>query len=118
MQEELSALNLIVSAYLDFAELQAQGRRAMYMKDWITKLDSFLRLSERDVLTHAGKVSHDEAMKKVELEYERFRSKQDELPQSVDRDFERAVDEIKQISSEIPKKAATLAEKLPPQRKK
>ena len=50
-QEEVAALNLIVSAYLDFAELQATSRRPMHMADWIGKLDDFLRLSERDILT-------------------------------------------------------------------
>jgi len=57
-QEEIESLNLVVSAYLDFAELQARSHRPMHMADWITKLDDFLRLSERDVLNHAGKISH------------------------------------------------------------
>ena len=57
--EELDALNKIVTAYLEFAEVQALNRRPMYMADWIAKLDDFLRLSERDVLSHAGRVSHE-----------------------------------------------------------
>ena len=57
-KEEMEALNLIVSAYLDFAELQARGHPPMYMRDWITKPDAFLRLSERNVLTSAGKIFH------------------------------------------------------------
>ncbi len=52
--------------YLDFAELQALNRRLMYMKDWIAKLDDFMRLSERDILTHAGKISHDAALAKAD----------------------------------------------------
>lgn len=119
VQEELSALNLIVSAYLDFAELQALGRKPMYMRDWIVKLDSFLQLSERHVLTHAGKISHDDAMKKAELEYDKFRTKQDELASPVDQDFERAVNEIKKIGSPNPKKPVRRSKKkLPPKRKK
>ena len=55
--EELDTLNRIVSLYLDFAELQAQGHQPMYMKDWIQKLDDFLKLSGKELLTHAGKVS-------------------------------------------------------------
>ena len=51
---------MIVSAYLDFAELQARSRRAMHMSDWIAKLDDFLHLSDRDILTHAGKTLHDD----------------------------------------------------------
>ena len=57
--EELDTLNRIVSMYLDFAELQALNRKPMYMRDWIAKLDDFLRVSERDILTHAGRVSHE-----------------------------------------------------------
>lgn len=61
--EEIESLNLIVSAYLDFAELQARSRRPMHMADWISKLDDFLRLSERDILQHAGQISHQVAEK-------------------------------------------------------
>ncbi len=60
-EDELDTLNRIVSFYLEFAELQAKNRRAMHMQDWISKLDDFLRLSERDILTHAGKIAHDDA---------------------------------------------------------
>ncbi len=114
--EELSALNLIVSAYLDFAELQAQGRKPMYMKDWITKLDGFLQLSERDVLTHAGKVSHDSAVKKAESEFDKFRLKQDELPSSIDQDFERVVDVIQKIGKQ--KSTLSRSKKQPVKQKK
>ncbi len=61
-REEIETLNLIVSAYLDFAELQARNRKPMFMREWIVKLDAFLRLSDRDLLTHAGKVSHETAL--------------------------------------------------------
>ena len=60
-KDEIEALNLIVSAYLDFAELQARSHKPMHMADWIGKLDDFIRLSERDILTHAGNISHREA---------------------------------------------------------
>jgi hypothetical protein len=60
-EAELRALNLIVAAYLDFAELKAVSRRPMSMADWIAKLDDFIRLSDRGVLAHAGTVSHDAA---------------------------------------------------------
>ena len=71
-EEEIELLNMIVNLYLDFAELQARTRTPMYMKDWIVKLDEFLRLSGRDVLTHAGLVSHKEAMEKANAEYAKF----------------------------------------------
>lgn len=60
-EEELKILNLIVSLYLDFAELQALNHNPMSMKDWIAKLDDFLRMASRDILSHAGKISHEEA---------------------------------------------------------
>lgn len=56
--EEIEALNLIVSASLEFAELRAKSKQPMYMRDWIGKLDDFLKLSDREILTHAGKISH------------------------------------------------------------
>ncbi len=71
--EELEALNRIVTAYLEFAELQALNRKPMYMRDWIAKLEDFLRLGDRDILTHAGTISHEQALRKAELEFEKFR---------------------------------------------
>lgn len=105
-KEELDALNLIVSFYLDFAELQAKSRREMTMAGWISKLDDFLRLSERDILTHAGKVSHDRAMEKAEGEYARFAAAQAELPSPVERHFDEAIGEIKRLEGEKSKPAA------------
>ena len=96
-KEELEALNLIVSFYLDFGELQARSRKPMYMRDWIAKLDDFLRLSERDILTHAGTISHDDALAKAEREYEKWRAQQAALPSPVEEHFDRAVEEIKQL---------------------
>lgn len=95
--EELEALNRIVNAYLEFAELQAMNRKPMYMADWIAKLDDFLRLSERQILRHAGKVSHDDAIAKAEREYSRFSAARAELPSPVEKDFEQAVREVKHL---------------------
>ena len=102
-QDELQALNLIVSAYLDFAELQAITRKPMDMADWIAKLDDFIRISDREILTHAGKVSHETAKLKAEAEFEQFRAAQAALPQPVDQHFAEAVDELKQIEGEVEK---------------
>jgi len=99
--EELISLNLIVSAYLDFAELQAISRKPMHMTDWIAKLDDFLRLSDRQILTHAGTVSHETAKLKAETEFERFRTAQDSLPQPVDRHFAEAIQELEQAEIEV-----------------
>jgi hypothetical protein len=70
--EELDALNLIVSAYLDFAELQARSHKPMHMADWIAKLDSFLQLSDRDILTHAGRITHEQAEEAAHAEFAQF----------------------------------------------
>lgn len=74
-ETELDTLNRIVSLYLEFAELQALNRQPMYMKHWIDKLDEFLRLSGRDVLTHAGKVSAEVAHLKAASEYDKYKQK-------------------------------------------
>ncbi len=76
-EDELKQLNLIVSMYLDFAELQATTGRLMKMHDWIQKLDDFLRISEKELLTDAGKVSHKKAVEKARIEYEKYRKAED-----------------------------------------
>jgi hypothetical protein len=89
--EELEALNRIVNAYLEFAELQALSRKPMYMRDWIAKLEDFLRLGDREILTHAGTISHEQALRKAELEFEKFRARQLAEPSQVEKDFDEAV---------------------------
>lgn len=74
-QEEITTLNRIVSLYLDFAELQAEEHRPMYMKDWIAILDDFLRISRKDILTHAGKISAQLAKAKADAEYDKFKER-------------------------------------------
>jgi len=93
-EEELHALNRIVNAYIEFAELQALNRRPMTMRDWIAKLDDFLRLSERELLTHAGRISAESAKAKAEMEYDRYRILTDSQPRPVDADFERMLTAI------------------------
>lgn len=73
--EEIKSLNRIVSLYLDFAEMQAEEHRPMYMKDWINILDDFLRISRKDILTHAGKISAKLAKEKADLEYNKFKER-------------------------------------------
>ena len=74
-QEEIKSLNRIVSLYLDFAEMQAEEHRPMYMKDWINILDDFLRISRKDILTHAGKISAKLAKEKADTEYDKFKER-------------------------------------------
>lgn len=95
--EALDALNRIVTIYLEFAELQALNRKPMYMRDWIAKLDGFLRISNREIIEHAGKISHEEAVEKARMEYEKYRLIHLNDPSPMERHFEKAAKEIKQI---------------------
>jgi len=95
--EELGTLNRIVNAYIEFAELRALQRKVMTMRDWITKLDEFLKLSEHELLDHAGKISAEQAKMKAELEYDRYRVLLDSQPRMVDLDFDQAVTELKKL---------------------
>ncbi len=95
--EELDTLNRIVNAYIEFAELRALQRKVMTMRDWITKLDEFLKLSEHELLDHAGKISAEQAKLKAELEYDRYRALLDSQPRTVDLDFEKAVTDLKKL---------------------
>ena len=74
-KEEITSLNRIVSLYLDFAEMQAEEHRPMYMKDWINILDDFLRISRKDILTHVGKISAKLAKEKADKEYDKFKER-------------------------------------------
>jgi hypothetical protein len=100
--EELDMLNRIVAIYLDFAEIQALNRKPMYMKDWVAKLDDFLRISERDILTHPGKVSHAEAMVRARGEYERYRKQMLETLSPVEQHFLEAIDKVKELTGKQP----------------
>lgn len=86
-QEELEALNGIVSAYLEFAEMQARRHIPMYMKDWIETLDGFLKLSKHEILTGAGRINAAMAEKKAKDEYHKFRALQDSQLAKSDKDF-------------------------------
>lgn len=93
-KEELDLLNRIVTMYLEFAELQALSRKPMYMSDWIAKLDDFLKLSGREVLEHAGKISHQQALEKAHAEYERYKTELLQQPSRAERDFLEAAKQL------------------------
>ena len=105
---ELDTLNRIVNAYIEFAELRALKRKVMTMRDWIAKLDEFLKLSEHELLDHTGKISAEHAKMKAEQEYERYRALIDSQPHAVDLDFEKAASELKKLpktkKTKLPKK--------------
>ncbi len=96
--KELDHLNRIVSMYLDYAELQAARGKPMYMRDWVDKLNAFLKFNEHEILTDAGKISHEVAVTLAMKEYEVYRKEQDKKYVS---DFDR---EVKKITRLSPKK--------------
>jgi len=95
-EDELNELNLIVSQYLDFAELQAARRKAMTMRQWIDKLDEYLRVNDSKLLNNAGKISHKRAMEKARREFDAYR--QDEM-RRLESDFDKAVKEVRTDNS-------------------
>jgi len=97
--DEIEGLNRIVTAYLEFAELQAMNRKPMHMADWIYKLDDFLRLGDRDVLTHAGRVSADMAKLKGGEAYDRWHARAVNAPTAVEANFLEAVGAAKKIGN-------------------
>jgi hypothetical protein len=78
-EDEVKLLGLLVEQYLAFAETMAQQRTPMYMADWIERLDVILQLNGRELLNHAGKISHEKALKKSNEEYQKFKRAQQEI---------------------------------------
>lgn len=95
--DELEVLNRMVTAYLELAELQALNRQPMYMKDWVERLDDFLKMTGREILMHAGTVSHSDALDKAREEYEKYQQRILNEPSAVEKHFIEAVKEVKQL---------------------
>lgn len=93
-EEELMELNNLVEQYLIFAQGQAMRRIPMYMKDWIKKLDGFLTINDRDILKHAGKISHEMAKQHAEIEYDEFHKKRISSSKKKLSDFDKIVKQI------------------------
>lgn len=102
-EDELGTLNRVVTAYLEFAEIQAMDRRPMAMADWITKLDEFLKVADREVLDHAGRISQDQARLKAEAEYEKFRIARVNAESEVEQAFEVATRKIEKTAKAVEK---------------
>lgn len=96
--DELTALNNLVEQYLVFAEGQAMRRVPMHMSDWIAKLNGFLSLNDRDILNHAGTISHEMAKAFAEAEYEQFNSARITDADRLDSDFDRAVKHLPKLA--------------------
>ncbi len=103
-EEELAALNNLVEQYLIFAQGQAMRRIPMYMNDWIKKLDNFMTLNDRNILTHAGKISHDMAKHLAESEYDKFHTKRLSDSANSLSDFDKAVKQIEDTSNKKPRR--------------
>ncbi len=99
-ENELKQLNLIVTLFLDFAELQATNGRLMKMADWIEKLESFLKISEKEILTHSGNVSHKQAIEKAKIEYKKYRQNEDKnYVSDFDKDMKKLISKVKNNGS-------------------
>ena len=92
-ENELDVLNRIVTAYLELAELQALNRKPMYMSDWIDRLNDFLKMTGREILSHSGKITHQQAIEKAKEEYEKYKQRNKNQLSKVESDF------IKQIEA-------------------
>ncbi|MEA3359360.1 MAG: virulence RhuM family protein [Thermodesulfobacteriota bacterium] len=96
-EKEIKLLGLLVEQYLAFAETMAQQHTPMYMKDWIGRLDNILQLNGRELLTHAGKVSHEMALEKSNIELEKYKEEQKKL--SLENSLNELENDIKQIEN-------------------
>ena len=97
-ENEMKLLGLLVEQYLAFAETMAQQNKPMYMKDWIERLDALLQLNGREILTHAGKISHQMAVEKSSLEYVKFQEKSKQI------EFEQSLKEIEEDIKKLSRK--------------
>jgi len=99
-EDEIKLLGLLVEQYLAFAETMAIQHTPMYMKDWIERLDVIIQLNRRDLLTHAGKISHEKALEKSAIEYEKYHEEQKKLEheQSL-KELERDIATLKKIET-------------------
>ena len=104
-EDELQVLNRIVNLYIEYAELQALERKPMTMRDWIVKLDEFLKISGRKLLDHAGKISAEAAKAKAEAEFDRYRKFLDAQPRLVDAAFVKVAKELKKLPAPKPRKS-------------
>ena len=96
-EKEIDALNKIVTAYLDIAEVQALNHEPMYMKDWLETIDDYLRMTRRDILDTKGKVTHKQAIAKAHNEYEKYKVKQEDVLSPVERHFIESIKTLEKI---------------------
>lgn len=100
-QAELDALNKIVTAYLDIAEVHALNHEPMYMKDWLETIDDYLKMTRRDILVTTGRISHKQAIEKAYLEYEKFKRLQDNTMSPVEQHFLENIDILQDVEKKL-----------------
>ncbi|MCB6991892.1 virulence RhuM family protein [bacterium 210820-DFI.6.37] len=96
-ETEVDALNKIVTAYLDIAEVHALNQEPMYMKDWLETIDDYLKMTRRDILTTKGKVTHRQALEKAHSEYEKYKKTQEASLSTVEQNFIESIKELKKL---------------------
>ncbi len=96
-EKEIDALNKIVTAYLDIAEVHALNHEPMYMKDWLQTIDDYLKMTRRDILTTKGVVTHQQAISKAHKEYEKYKEKQEDILSPVERHFIESIEELERL---------------------
>jgi len=113
-REEITELNRVVTMYLDFAEDQARRKKPMHMAEWVERLDAFLQFNERNILTHAGAVSHQLAEEHAHAQFEQYETERLRLeatqPTS---DFDQVVEEVKRLEAGTPPETSHGAKKQP-----
>jgi len=92
-ENEINVLNRMVTAYLELAELQALNQKPMYMNDWIERLNDFLKMTGREILSHSGKISHQQAIEKAKEEYEKYKEQTKNQLSKVEKDFIKQIEE-------------------------
>ena len=97
-EQELDALNKIVTAYLDIAEVHALNKEPMYMKDWLETIDDYLKMTRRDILTSSGRISHKQAIEKAHAEYDKYKNRLDDTLSPVEKDFIESIGMLEQIT--------------------
>ncbi len=95
--KKLDALNKIVTAYLDIAEVHALNQEPMYMKDWLETIDDYLKMTRRDILMTKGNVTHKQALEKAHMEYEKYKKKQEYIPSPVEHHFLERINELDKL---------------------
>ena len=96
-EKELDALNKIVTAYLDIAEVRALDHEPMYMKDWLETIDDYLKMTRREILSTAGRISHEQALDKAHEEYKKFKAKERDQLSLVEKHFLESIGELDKI---------------------